>query len=117
MTDTTIYLIGTSATGTDDFAQPIKTETKTSVLATGVNVSQSEYFNAGQMGIRSEFEFDINPVEYSGEKIVELAEQIQGVPAGTRLEIYRRYEPSPDKLELYCRIASGLNPKPEETGT
>lgn len=113
MTDTMIYLIGQTEGETDEFAQPIITETKTGVLATSVPVSRSEFYNAGQMGIRPEYEFIINPAEYSGEKIVEL-------DSGTRLNIYRVYESSPDQLEVYCRLASGLNPKPittEETET
>lgn len=104
-TDTYIYLIGRSTNGTDDFAQPIVTETKTGVLAASVPVSRSEYFNAGQIGIRPDYEFDINPAEYSGEKIVELED-------GTRLDVYRIYEATPDKLEIYCNYASGLNPQP-----
>lgn len=110
MTDFYIYLIGITETGDDIFAQPTTTETRTGVIATAVPISRSEFYSAGQIGIRPDYEFDINPAEYNGEKIVELED-------GTRLDVYRVYEASTEKLEIYCRLASGLNVAPAEVGT
>lgn len=108
MIDIVLKLIGQTETGTDQFLQPITTKTETEVIAASVPVSRSEFYQAGQLGINPEFEFIINPAEYSGEKEAELTEN------GTtrRLRIYRTYERNADEMELYCTDAAGLNPRP-----
>ena len=105
MHDTEFSLIGYTAGGLDDYLQPQTVETKTAVIGTAVPVSRSEYYSAGQLGIMPEFEFIINPAEYSGQQVVELLN-------GDRLRIYRTYKRTPDELEIYCSHAAGLNPTP-----
>lgn len=105
MTDCEIVLISKTVTGTDALAQPVTTETRTSVLATEVPVSRSEFFAAGQIGIKPEYEFIVHPADYSGQTEIEITKDGNTV----RLKVYRTYESRPDELELYCEQAVGLN--------
>lgn len=110
MTDVIIYLLGSKPSGeTDEFAQPINTESRSEVFATSEPVSRSEFYNAGEKGIRPEYLFVINPAEYSGEEVIEYTDE-KGVTAN--YSIYRTYERSADEMELYCHLASGENEKP-----
>ena len=112
MIDYEIKLIKKTASGTtDDFAQPIETKTETAVIAIAVPVSRSEYYSAGQLGIMPDFEFVINPAEYSGEDEIEITHNGEKV----HLRVYRVYRRSADEIELYCSRASGLNPTPTPT--
>lgn len=107
MVDDYITLIRKVETGeTDAFLQPIKSETSTAVLAAAVPVSQSEFYRAGELGIKPEFEFVINPAEYNGETIAEVTD---GTGSTIRVRIYRTYLRSADELEIYCSHAAGLN--------
>ena len=113
--DTEIVLITKTPGSTlDSFLQPITTETRMPVLATDVPISRSEYYQAGENGIRPEFMFVINPIEYSGEEEVEVTFK-NGLTR--RFGIYRTYERNPDELEVYCKQATGLNEKPEPEPT
>lgn len=111
MVDVVIYLIGETPGALDQFLQPTVTETRRDVLATSVPVSRSEYYRAGEKGIRPEFEFEINPAEYHGETIVEYTDETGKT---TRLRIYRTYEAGPDTLELYCSRAAGINERTQQ---
>lgn len=109
MIDTLISLIGNVPDGTtDEFAQPVTSETKTEVLAVSVPVSRSEYYNAGQLGIKPEYLFVIHPAEYHGEQEIEICG-----PVPHRARVYRVYERNADELELYCQASAGLNERPE----
>lgn len=104
--DTEIKLISTTGTGeTDAFLQPITSETATPVLASAVPVPRSEFYGAGQLGFRPDYEFTINPAEYHGETIAEVTTE-----TGTteRVRIYRTFLNSADELELYCSTGAGL---------
>ena len=114
--DTTIVLISYDQNvELDDFLQPVNgTETRTEVFATSVPVSRSEYYNAGELGFRPDFEFEVNPAEYSGQTIAEVYDLESGQTVKCR--IYRTYRSAPDALELYMSRASGLDetvPDPE----
>lgn len=111
MVDVLIVLIKQIAGELDEFNQPTVTETRTDVFAASVPVSRSEYYRAGEKGIRPEFEFEINPAEYHGETIVEYTDETGKT---SRLRIYRTYEAGPDKLELYCSAAAGLNERAQQ---
>lgn len=116
--DTTIVLISYDQNvELDDFLQPVNgTETRTEVFATSVPVSRSEYYNAGELGFRPDFEFEVNPAEYSGQTIAEVYDLESGQTVKCR--IYRTYRSAPDALELYMSRASGLDetvPEPEPT--
>lgn len=111
MTDTVITLIGRTVSDYDDFGQPIYTSSRTEIPATSVPVTRAAYYTAAQAGIELSYEFIINPVEYSGESLVEFD--------GKRLKVDRTYKRNEDELEVYCSNSSGLNekPAPEPTPT
>lgn len=118
--DTTIVLISYDQNvELDDFLQPVNgTETRTEVFATSVPVSRSEYYSAGELGFRPDYEIEMNPAEYSGQTIAEVFDLETGKTE--RCRIYRTYRSGPDTLELYCSKASGLDervpePEPEPT--
>ena len=104
-TDTEITLISYRTIGSDALAQPITEPVRDSVLATESPVSRSEFFSAGQMGIKPEFLFIVHPAEYSGQDEAEVTRNGKVL----RLKIYRTFETGPDELELYCELAVGLN--------
>jgi SPP1 family predicted phage head-tail adaptor len=105
MIDCEIVLISKEVTGQDALAQDITRDVRVSVLATEIPVSRSEFFAAGQLGIKPEYEFIIHPADYSGQTEIEITRDQKTV----RLKVYRTYESSPDELELYCEQAVGLN--------
>lgn len=109
MHETEIKLISYTMTGLDELAQPVEERHGTSILAIEVPVARSEFYSASQSGILPEFEFIINPAEYSGEEEVEI--MVNGVALS--LDVYRTYERSADELEIYCRRAAGLNRRDE----
>lgn len=100
MTDGTLTLIKRTVTGKDSRAKPIYSETSSEVLCILEDVSRSEYFSAGQIGIEPEALAVINPIEYSGEKIAVLD--------GRRMNIYRTFKRSSNEMELYLNLAVGL---------
>lgn len=111
MVDSYITLISETDTGEKDaFLQPIKTEKRTSVLAADVPVSRTEYYKAGELGIKPEFEFVINPVEYHGETVAEVTDDAGNL---IRVRIYRTYKRNADELEIYCSQSAGLNERGE----
>lgn len=85
----------------DRRGQVVYNETAVSVLCDVVPIARDEFFNGAQVGINPEFEFRINPIEYSGQKIIEYQ--------GRRFSIYRTYEAAADSLELYAEYVTGLN--------
>lgn len=103
----------------DDFLQPIEgAESRSEVFATSVPVSRSEFYAAGENGFRPDFEFEINPADYSGECVCEFIDPESGITE--RCRIYRTYRSDPDTLEIYCSRAAGLDervpePEPEPT--
>ena len=63
--------------------------------------SRSEFFAAGQVGLRAEFRFIVNVVEYNGEDMLEWE--------GKRYAIYRHYHvPGTDDMELYAQRDVGV---------
>lgn len=101
MTDEICVLIGKKAVGKNSRMQVIYEESRTEVLCASVPISRSEFYAAGQIGINPDYELIVNPVEYSGQKVVEFK--------GKKLNVYRTYERNENELELYCSYATGLN--------
>lgn len=103
MVDTEITLIKPAgreqdATGVWRTTEP---EERT-ILARVDNVSRAEFFAAGQGGLRAEFRFLVNAIEYEGEAVC--------VYAGRRYAIYRTYHvPGTDELELYVQREVGVH--------
>lgn len=71
----------------------VPSESAAEVFADVRSISSSEFFNAGNAGMKPAYKFVINYDEYSGETLVEYE--------GKRYVIYRTYRPSEDRLELY----------------
>lgn len=105
MADCSLTLIRYESDGTDELAQPIRREVRKEVIAIESPISRTEFYSAGQIGIRPDFLFTINPCEYFGEEVAEFVDQYGKT---NRLSIYRTYERTPDELELYCQFATGL---------
>lgn len=102
MVDTEIILIKPAARVQDATGVWRSTaEDKRTILARMDDVSRSEFFNAGQAGMRAEFRFIVNPIEYEGEDTLEWN--------GKRYAIYRHYNiPGTDDMELYAQREVGV---------
>lgn len=99
--DGSIYLLKKVPTGKDSRGRPIYEEIRREVFAQIETASQSEFYNAGQSSIQAEYVFKINPIEYDREKIAEYE--------GEKFNIYRKYQPEQDILELYAAQEVGLS--------
>jgi len=76
-------------------------EAERTILARMDDVNRSEFFAAGQAGMRAEYRFIVNPVEYEGETVCAWC--------GRRYAIYRTYHvPGTDDLELYVQREVGV---------
>lgn len=94
----TISLL-TKVYATDSIGQQIPTVTKTDVIALVESASQSEYFNAGQMGLKPEFKFTVILTEYEGQEDIEYRGEIYS--------IYRTYRRNDGRIELYTQKKVG----------
>lgn len=109
MIDTVITLIG-PATRTQDATGVWRTSaaTETEVFAKVGSINRTEFFAAGQQGLKPELLFTVFAAEYTGQ----LACEYNGV----RYAIYRTYlVPGTDYMELYAQRETGVN-KPSESG-
>lgn len=96
-----VTLISTSAIRDSEGRLTGECTKERNVYATCKSVRQSEFFSAGQSGIRPELELEVWAEEYEGETIVELD--------GERYTIYRSYSmPGGDKTELYLTKKVGI---------
>lgn len=102
MVDTEITLIRPASRVQDEYGvwRSTAPEART-ILARMDDVSRAEFFAAGQYGMRPEFRFLVNPVEYQGEQVCAWN--------GRRYAIYRTYHvPGTDELELYVQREAGV---------
>lgn len=76
------------------------TESETEVFADIHDITQREFFEADEAGIRPEFKAVIWFDEYDGETIIERG--------GERYDVYRTYERSDNKIELYAQSRVGI---------
>ena len=60
------------------------------------SVPQSEFFNAGQSGIKAECVLVVNSLDFKNEKRVKFKNTI--------FDIYREYERKDERTELYCMV-------------
>lgn len=98
--DATITLIGESFTK-NDIGITVATETKTDVFCSVRSVSRNDFYRAGEIGLALSYVFITNPVNYSGEQLLEYN--------GERYGIIRTYQPSLDRLELYAGYKVGVD--------
>ena len=75
--------------------------TRVNVYAKVSSVSASEFYDAGQAGLKPAFQFIIFADEYTGQQDVEYM--------GIMYRVYRTYRRSKDKLELYVEAKAGVH--------
>lgn len=96
MLDTTARLITVTYSG--ELGAASRKETSTVIFCRIGSVNRSEYYAAYNSGFKPEWRVVTDPINYSGEGIIEL-----DTAAGTVLcDIYRTYRKSADELELWC---------------
>lgn len=82
----------------DELEQEIETETLRQVFCNRQSISQNEFFQAGQTGIKSAYKFVINSLDYQDETQLRYREK--------DYSIYRTFEKN-DYTELYCEVRVG----------
>lgn len=76
-----------------------ETRTESDIYCQVYSVSQNEFFQGGQNGLKPKYKFVIYDAEYNNEPYVEYN--------GTVYAVYRTYLARNDKLELYVQEKSG----------
>lgn len=94
-----ISLISILNTSADSIGQVVITEQSTDVYADITSISQSEFMQAGQIGLKPDLRFDIWETEYNGETILEYN--------SIRYSIYRTYMKTNGRVELYTEKRVG----------
>ena len=84
----------------DEIGRQIPERTKREVFAEIKSISQSEFFNAGQSGLKPEYKITVWTQEYNGERLVEYNDRIYTV--------YRTYI-GKDRTELYLTRKEGIS--------
>lgn len=95
----TITLISITGYTTDTIGQITTTEDRLDVIAEVSSISQSEFMDAGQIGLKPSLRFEIWTAEYSGQENVEMD--------GTRYSVYRTFNRIDGRTELYTERRSG----------
>lgn len=83
----------------DVIGQMIATEVSRDVFCNVSSVTQSEWFQGGQNGLRPEYRVTMFAPDYEDEKIVEFN--------GVRYGVYRTYLRQDENLELYLERKTG----------
>lgn len=76
------------------------TETTETVFCKVKSFSQSEFFKAGQAGLKPGYQFIVLAAEYSGQTTI--------LYNGVRYSVYRTYQVSQDQIELYAEVRAGV---------
>ena len=106
--DSTARLIEITYTGA--LGAVTRTETATTIFCGISSVDRREYFSAYNSGFKPDFRVMTDPVNYSGQTVIDL-----DAPEGTvRCDIYRTYRKSADVLELWL---TRKNPEAEQLFT
>lgn len=77
------------------------TPTTRRVFCKAESVTQSEFFNGGQNGLKPEWRFAMFAPDYGGERTV--------IFGGTTYSVYRTYRAGTDIMELYVERKAGVN--------
>jgi len=77
----------------------VATETKKSVYAIKANINQSEFYEAGQQGLKPYGAYAVRITEYNGEDEIEVGTK--------RLTVYRTYTRTDGRVELYATDRKG----------
>lgn len=84
----------------DALLQKVPVETKREIFCEVCSVQQSEWFSAGQKGLKAQLVLKVFPDDYAGESLIEVD--------GIRYGIYRTYLTKNYKLELYLEKKGGV---------
>ena len=93
-----IYLVEKTY-ATDAIKQRVPIESLRKVFCNIASVGQSEFFAAGQAGLKPEYQITMFGPDYHGESEIELS--------GTRYSIYRTDRRQDDNIELYVQKRAG----------
>lgn len=83
----------------DSIGQMIATEVPSDVFCNVASVSQTEWFQGGQNGLKPEYKVTMFAPDYNDQKLVEFN--------GVRYGIYRTYLRNDELLELYLERKTG----------
>jgi SPP1 family predicted phage head-tail adaptor len=97
--DDIAYLISATITE-DDIGNQIEQETKKEVFCTVESITQSEYFQASQSGLKPQLKLTMSEFDYSGETLVEYNSK--------RYSVYRTFLRNDEHIELYFRVKAGV---------
>ncbi|MCI7638223.1 MAG: phage head closure protein [Clostridiales bacterium] len=87
--------------GRDALGQYVKTGTESREVFCEIgNITQSEWGAAGRMGLKPEYRVTVWADEYAG--------ATKAILDGVPYAIYRTYQPSGDKIELYLTRRAGV---------
>lgn len=102
-----MYLISESFEP-DEIGQLVPTEKKSEPIPCRIEyISQKEFFQAGQNGLKAELKIVTQACNYNNEEIVEYE--------GNRYGIYRPYRRNDsDEIELYCERKGGIDEQSED---
>ena len=84
-----------------DIGVPQVSVAKTDVLAFRFSVGQTEFFNAGQQGLKPTGVFAVRSTEYEGQEELEFNGEV--------FSIYRSYNRTDGRTELYTSKRKGAN--------
>lgn len=98
--DHVVSLISKDYSDPDSLGQLLPQETSREVFCRVGSVSQTEWFNAGRIGLQAHYKLIIFAPDYQGEDTVELD--------GVRYGVYRSYASQNDQIELYLERRRGL---------
>lgn len=84
----------------DSIGQMVSTASTSQVFCNVQSVSQSEWFQGGQNGLKPEYKVTMFAPDYSGQKEVEYK--------GIKYGIYRTYLRQDELLELYLERKTGV---------
>lgn len=96
MLDATARLIAVTYSG--NLGTMVRAETETPIFCQIGSVDRREFYAAYDSGLKPDFRVTTDPVNYSGQTIIDL-DTAEGV---VRCDIYRTYHKSMDVLELWC---------------
>lgn len=102
MRNDTITLVTIQGHSNDKYGRQVVRESKEEIFCDVQSVRQTEFAEAGKLGITPAYCFEIFAEEYSGQSEVEYN--------GARYKIYRTYRNRkfPDSLELYAAERTGV---------
>lgn len=95
-----INLLSDSTT-TNSIGDAVKTPVSREVFADRKSIRQSEFYQAAAAGLKPEIMFEINLIDYEGERYLTYSEDPAEDPK--HYTIIRTYEKDRDKIELICK--------------